>query len=390
MRRKGGEKASIVCPRCENEKVWKDGKRKNKNGFRQIHYCKDCGYRFSGALILSDSESLVNRQVCDSGRRTKNLTEAKQKTKASRDIEKNQFFNFTWYLKKEGYAESTIITRTQIIRVLHKRGADLSDPENVKEKIAEQNWTNKRKQNAVNAYSSYLEMQGGSWNPPYYHEVEKPIFIPKESEIDALINGTGLKTSVFIQILKETGARPGEIQNLKWKDIDFEQDIIRITPEKRSKARVIRVSSGLMNRLAYVRKVNQVEDPERVFGVRYKSILRVYLKQRKNVARKLQNDRIMQIKFKTLRHWHATNQYHKTKDILFVQRRLGHKSITNTLKYIHLAETYFGKEDEEYDVKVAENITEAIPLIEAGYVEESDFNGVKIYKIPKSRVVPVS
>jgi len=303
---------------------------------------------------------------------------------------KSILFNFTWYLKKEGYAESTIITRVQIIQVLLKRGTDLSDPESVKAKIAEQEWVNKRKQNAVNAYTSYLEMVGGTWNPPYYHEVEKPIFIPKESEINSLINGTGLKTSVFLQILKETAARPGEAQDLKWNDIDFEENIIRITPEKRSKPRVIRVSSSLINRLGYVKKVNNVEDSKRVFGVRYKTILRVYTKQRKNLARKLQNDRLNQIQFKTLRHWHATNLYHKTKDILFVQRRLGHRSITNTLKYIHLAEVYFGKEDEEFDVKVAENVEQAIPLIEAGYVEASSFNGVKIFKIPKSRVVPVS
>lgn len=59
------------------------------------------------------------------------------------------------------------------------------------------------------------------------------------------------------------------------------------------------------------------------------------------------------------------------------------------MRYIHLAETYFGVEDDEYITKVAENIEQAIPLIEAGYVEASDFNGVKIFKIPKSRVVGV-
>jgi hypothetical protein len=59
------------------------------------------------------------------------------------------------------------------------------------------------------------------------------------------------------------------------------------------------------------------------------------------------------------------------------------------MRYIHLAETYFGIEEDEYITKVAENIEQAIPLIEAGYVEASDFNGVKTFKIPKSRVVGV-
>jgi hypothetical protein len=53
------------------------------------------------------------------------------------------------------------------------------------------------------------------------------------------------------------------------------------------------------------------------------------------------------------------------------------------MKYVQLAETYFGEEEEEYIVKVAENLEQALTLIEAGYVEASDFNGVKIFKIPK-------
>ncbi len=60
------------------------------------------------------------------------------------------------------------------------------------------------------------------------------------------------------------------------------------------------------------------------------------------------------------------------------------------MKYIHLAGTYFGTEEDELIVKVAENIDQALPLIDAGYVEASDFNGVKIFKIPKSRVAGVS
>ena len=46
-------------------------------------------------------------------------------------------------------------------------------------------------------------------------------------------------------------------------------------------------------------------------------------------------------------------------------------------------------EEDEYVTKVARNVKEAIPLIEAGFVEASDFDGVKIYKILKSRVEPV-
>ena len=57
------------------------------------------------------------------------------------------------------------------------------------------------------------------------------------------------------------------------------------------------------------------------------------------------------------------------------------------MRYIHLAEAYFGSEEDEYVVKVAETVEQALPLIELGFVEASDFNGVKIFKLPKSRCV---
>ena len=309
-------------------------------------------------------------------------------TRATGDIsKKNQLFNYAWYLKKQGLGEPTIRTYDKLLTILSKRGAALTDPESVKGAIAKQTWVNKRKQNAVNAYKHYIDMIGGQWTPPYYREQEKPVFIPKESEIDALISGTGLKTSVLLQCLKETGARTGEIQSLKWSDVDLDQNIIRITPEKGSNPRTIKVSNSLTTRLGHVKTTNTVQDPAKIFGKYYSSIYRLFHYQRKRLATKLGNERLVRITFHTLRHWHATKLYHETKDILFVQRRLGHKSLTNTMKYIHLAETYFGTEEDEYIVKVAETIEQALPLIEQGFVEASDFNGVKIFKLPKSRCV---
>ena len=54
------------------------------------------------------------------------------------------------------------------------------------------------------------------------------------------------------------------------------------------------------------------------------------------IAQKLENSRISLISFKTLRHFKATMEYHRTKDILHVMHMLGHKSLKNTLVYTHL------------------------------------------------------
>ena len=56
-------------------------------------------------------------------------------------------------------------------------------------------------------------------------------------------------------------------------------------------------------------------------------------------------------------------EYHKTKDILHVMRILGHKNITNTLRYTQLIQT----EDDEFIAKVAKNPEDACKLNEAGF-----------------------
>lgn len=381
--------ASQVCPTCKNENSWKDGFRKTVNGKVQRFLCRECGFRFSGSQVSNNQITSSKRQVCDILIESKNSIVASDNKATGEISDENRLFTYAWHLKKIGRTESTIETYVKLLRIISKRGADLEKSESVKNKIAEQKWTPKRKENAVNAYTHYLQLNNKVWDPPHYKEIEKPIFIPKETEIDDLIAGTGLKTSVFLQCLKETGARAGEILNLKWSDVDFESNILRITPEKGSRARVIKVTKNLINRLGHVKKVNRVKDPNRIFGA-YNSVHKMYSLQKKNIARKLGNDRLLRITFHTLRHWHATKLYHETKDIYFVQRRLGHKRITNTMKYIHLADTYFGEENDEFIIKVAENIEQAIPLVESGYTEAADFNGVKIFKMRKSKLGRVS
>lgn len=85
--------------------------------------------------------------------------------------------------------------------------------------------------------------------------------------------------------------------------------------------------------------------------------------QRKRTANKLKNPRMERITFHTFRHWKATMTYHKTKDILYVKKILGHKSINSTLLYTQL----ISFEGDEYDVKVAETKKEIIKLLEAGF-----------------------
>ncbi len=90
------------------------------------------------------------------------------------------------------------------------RGADLTDPEIVKEVIARQTWSQNRKRNVIASYTKFLNYQGLTWNPPKCNVIRKLPFVPKEKEIDDLVAGCSKTVAIFLQLLKETGMRCGE------------------------------------------------------------------------------------------------------------------------------------------------------------------------------------
>gem|GEM_PF-928798 len=79
----------------------------------------------------------------------------------------------------------------------------------------------------------------------------------------------------------------------------------------------------------------------------------------------------------------AIREYHRTRDLLYVQHALRHKSIQNIMIYIQYEKALFGTSfNEEFTVKVATNIQEACALAEVGfeYVTGEDSGGGKIFR----------
>ena len=89
--------------------------------------------------------------------------------------------------------------------------------------------------------------------------------------------------------------------------------------------------------------------------------------QRKRTVHKLENPRIQKISYHSCRHCKATQLYDQTKDILYVMKFLGHRSIKNTLVYIDLGRFCYPHGDEDYTGKVATTQAERRQLIEAGF-----------------------
>lgn len=241
----------------------------------------------------------------------------------------------------------------------------------IKEVIAKQEWCNKRKVNAGDAYTCFLRMHNLTWEPPRYKVARKLPFVPTETEIDQLIAGCSRKFTPLLQLLKETGVRIGEASQLKWIDVDLENGTLRVTPEKGSNPRMFQISNKLR---AMLTELQRTATSEKVLPRSVRNQRRIFQRQRKKVAAKLHNPRIEKITFHTFRHFKATMEYHKTKDILHVMRILGHRSITNTLIYTHLVDF----KDDEYVSKVANTAKEACQLVEAGfeYVCKVDSNHV--------------
>ena len=99
---------------------------------------------------------------------------------------------------------------------------------------------------------------------------------------------------------------------------------------------------------------------------------RTFVRMRRVLAEKLGNPNLTKITFKTFRHWKATMEYHRTKDILYVKELLGHKNIQNTLVYTHLVDF---ETDDGFSVKVASSLEEFTSLLESGFEFVSDYEG---------------
>jgi integrase len=173
-------------------------------------------------------------------------------------------------------------------------------------------------------------------------------------------------------LLKETGVDSGEAWKVEWKDIDVLRHTVNIHPTKNHNARTLPISDNLLSRIYRLPRVN-----ERVFANKRLDHFRTsYDSVKLHLAEKLNNPRIKQIAFRSFRHWKATHEYYKTKDILHVKWLLGHKRLENTLVYTHLVNF----ESDEWLCKVAKSVDECKVLIESGFEYVSDCDGFKLFR----------
>jgi integrase len=347
----------------------------NKGGIQRF-LCKKCGYRFS-EKSYKECQTDQNRQLCAILKEAKKLdTTTETKTVAGEKLSQNAkglIAKYMAYLEREGYYQDT--SYLDLVKSLANSGANLLDPEDVKTKIARHKWKDSVKMLAVYAYDQFCKMEKIEWTKPKYKQKETIIDVPDEKDLDALISSAHSKRmSAYLQCLKETFADPGEILRLEWRDI--KDNVITINqPVKGHLPGQIEVSSKLIAMLNLLPK-NQ----KRVFPTTYQSLHKCLRTLRKRAAYQLQNPRLLEICFKSFRHWGGSMLAHYTNgNVLTIKKMLRHKQIANTMKYIHTIQL----KDDDFEISTATTPEEVKQLGQSGFVKYDEMNGMHFYRKPK-------
>jgi integrase len=289
---------------------------------------------------------------------------------------KERVFKTLWSMKNDGYCETTIYATSRRLRMIARHlDTDIDNPEKVKEYIAEKTATNGYKENLADTYDRYVHYNGLNWQRPYYVRESQTPYAPTEEEISVLINSSPPKYALILSILRDTGMRPIELERLRLKWIDFERSSINVQTAKGGQGRTLQLKPQTVAMLKeYVGK-HRLNLNDRLFAT-VACMRRRFSTLKHTAATKLQRPELLRINLYSFRHFFGTMTYHKTKDILYTQRQMGHRNIKNTLVYAHLIQF----SSEEFISKVADTVEEACNLIEAGFEYVTDVDSVKIFR----------
>ena len=175
-------------------------------------------------------------------------------------------------------------------------------------------------------------------------------YLSKE-EIQTLIkNCHGVTRDIVITALN-TGMRKGEILNLKWENIDLIHGFILLDITKNGEKREIPINQTLKDLFSNM--------PSRFRGgyVFCNGDGKPYQDVKRSFQTALRKAGIKDFHFHDLRHTFASQLVMAGVDITTVSRLLGHKSLTMTLRYSHLAPEHLSKAVNILDSVINENST---------------------------------
>jgi integrase len=247
----------------------------------------------------------------------------------------------------------------------------------VKAFIARRNVSDGQKKHYAIAYDRYACYYKIEWTKPRYKPKSKPTRIPTKEKVEMLIANAKNPLAMTLRISMETGFRPVEIYGFRAKDIDLEKRLLYPTTAKDGSAKIGKISINLRGTLAEYIDRHKIAPNDKLFGGNVEGYGNGYRKTRNRLADKLHDQSIRTIRLYDLRHYYATMEYAKTRDILYVKQQMGHKRIETTMIYTQLLNL---NDDEDYTVKTATNVKEATELLEHGFTYIQEIDGIKLYR----------
>ncbi len=167
-------------------------------------------------------------------------------------------------------------------------------------------------------------------------------WIPDEMQVKALISAskaskdpaTRMRDSCLMEVLFFTGARVGEILRANMDDV--RDDGIFIKSEKGEKPRFVFLPADIVRDIReYISSYRFETDRTALFTTSKGRMSYAYVRSRlKVIARRAS---VPQFHAHAARHWFATSLLRKGTDIRVIQEILGHRDISSTQIYTHLA-----------------------------------------------------
>jgi integrase len=287
--------------------------------------------------------------------------------------------NYLVHLEKMHVRHAQLRNINWVLTSLEKQ-ADLNDTQKIDEYIGYLPQCDASKQKLTQVYAKYCEFAGIPYKRKKFKNAQsKPIKVPTEEKINMIAANAGKTLATKILLSKETGMRPVEVQDLKWKDIDIEKRLVYPTTAKGGNPRILKISLQIATMIHEHAIRYKLKPDDKLFRGTAEHYGTSFERTRNKLATRLNDPTLRTIRLYDLRHFFGTMLYHKTKDILLVKQQLGHRRIESTLVYIDLDATLYGVTD-DYTCKAARNADEAMKLVESGFEYVTTIDDVQLFR----------
>jgi integrase len=166
-------------------------------------------------------------------------------------------------------------------------------------------------------------------------------YLSKE-ECQALINACNDHLRPIVITALNTGMRKGEILNLKWDNVDLKHGFILLDQTKNGERREVPINLTLKE--TFTELFQGTKDRPRRIDVPYvfydPPTGKPYRDVKRSFNTALKKTKITDFHFHDLRHCFASLLVMAGQDLTTVKELLGHKTLTMTLRYAHLAPSH--------------------------------------------------